>query len=148
MRFVLHAFLVHFRVLLLCAEGRQEGGTGRERSEGGNSPQGSQMCYGPVRDQTRWQDRMCQKTARENLVGRGQWSKDGKEKRNPAGQEEEVRSSLLIFFSFFVTLCGCLNTMRMVFSAAGSQGICQLCHESYKMSKQKHGTELNLPECS
>lgn len=45
-----------------------------------------------------WQDRMCQKTAHENLVGRGQWSKDGKEKRNPAGQEEEVRSSLLIFF--------------------------------------------------
>jgi len=33
MRFVLHAFLVQLWVLLLCPEGRQEGGTGREQIE-------------------------------------------------------------------------------------------------------------------
>ena len=89
---------------------------------------------------------MCQKIqkpAHQSEVGRWQWSKDGTEKRNPAVQEEEVRSSLL-----FMTLCGRVDTPWVVLSAACSQGICQLCYGFYKRQKQKHETELNLPEGS
>ena len=93
-----------------------------------------------------WKDKTYQKTRRtahQNEVERWQWSKDGTEKRNPAVQEEEVRSSLL-----FMTLCGRVDTSWVVLWAARSQGICQLCYGFYKREKQKHETELNLPEGS
>lgn len=64
-----------------------------------------------------WKDKTCQKTwrtAHQSEVERWQWSKDGKEKRNPAVQEEEVRSSLLIVYDlmwvFTHTLGGALGS--------------------------------------
>ena len=104
-------------MLLLCPEGKEAGRKPWRRAERGEVTVFTDVLWSMIRGS--WKDKACQKTwrtAHQSEVERWQWSKEGTEKRNPAVQEEEVRSSLLIVYdlvwAFRHTLGGALGSTQ------------------------------------